>query len=78
MRLEIAGEGEPQEEPIRLKLRQYGDGVAVHVVDENGDNISHGMLVVFTNSGRLRIINNVDSPLGFILDDAGCISITRE
>ncbi|NOQ37375.1 hypothetical protein GQ472_00675 [archaeon] len=47
-------------------------------MDENGNPIDHGNLISLTKDGKLRRNNNVNTTLGFELDDKGRIKAEDE
>lgn len=62
-----------REEIAWLALRQQGDGVVVHVVDEKGEHIEAGNLIKFRNDGGMERLGGVNDALGFQLDERGRI-----
>lgn len=64
---------EIEEEPVRLALRQEGEGILVHVVDENGNHIDASNLVKFYSNGIIHRCSSVNKKLGFQLDSFGKI-----
>ena len=79
MKLEIYNESEPkQDEPVRLQLKHRGNKIAVIAVDAEGQDVSQGWLLSFTNDGSITRPICVSKKLGFNLTRNGRISLVDE
>ena len=76
MKLEIY-ESEKQKEikPVRLKLKQLSKDVCVVAVDEFGNEIKCGRLLLFTPTGKIYLCGLVNPSLGFELDAKSHIKV---
>lgn len=75
MKLEVYGEGQDSEVPVRLRLIQEGNNVKLIAVDEDGDALYSGYLFTITADGYLVRCTHVNPSLGFKLEDADKIKI---
>lgn len=75
MRLKVF-KGVDKEQKVTLSLKESDSGIYVVIVDENGTTLTH--LCHFVDTGKLRLISDVDKRFGFSLDSAGCINIENQ
>lgn len=79
MKFEIYRElQDPEEKPVRLRLRKCGSVCRLEVVNEDGDRRSSGTLLTITAAGWICRHESVNSDFGFDLDDKGCVKVEDE
>lgn len=70
--LKIYKEAEPKEKIYRLELKEDGESIAVHVVDENGKHLMGGNLLQFNKeTGRVRFSPSISGIFGLDLNEVG-------
>jgi hypothetical protein len=74
MKIEIYGEEEKKEEPLRLRLIKSKDGVFLAAVDEDGKPLATGFLLEITTEG-FRRLNWRSDKVGLPLDKYGRVVI---
>ena len=68
---------EPEVKPTRLRLVPILRGIAVEVVDNNGNRLSEGSLVEFRNDGTLYLNGLIGTKYGFKLDRLGRLVVKK-
>jgi hypothetical protein len=75
MKLKIYGKSDPVKAPVRLRLVPSGSNVTLEAVDENGDRVDRGCLLLITRNGTIHRPRGVSRDLGFQLDSYGHIKV---
>ena len=57
--------------PVRLCLYENDNGIALCVVDENGQKLPNGNLLVLDEDGYLRLRSGINTGLGLPLGERG-------
>jgi len=74
LEIEVFGDEEKKQEPLRLKLgKALSGGVMLRAVDAHGRVVDAGNILVIGRDGVLRLCTNINPGLGLNLDDAGRI-----
>jgi len=61
-----------EENKIRyLRLMEIFDEVSLVVVDENGERVDYGNILVIKDNGTIYLNRDINPALGFQLDDNG-------
>jgi len=70
MRVKVYNEIKPEpQKTLNLRLVEKDNGnVALHAVDDDGDTLLAGRLLLITTEGRLELIGCVNTDLGLDLD----------
>ncbi len=77
MKIEIWNEEQKEEEqPLRLRLVAFRNGVELQAVDKEGQKIWRGHLL-FISSAGLFLASAVSSKLGLKLDDIGRLEVSK-
>lgn len=83
MKYKVYDEAEEKKEPeaeviLKLGVDPYNKKqMHVYAVDEKGQRIDRGVLIVFRSDGTVRIPIHVNEKLGFKLGERGRIEITN-
>jgi hypothetical protein len=77
MKIQIWDKAESVDKVLRLRLVREGYCVSLQAVNEDGDLVCKGRLLVILDDGTLQLSTNVSDDLGLVLDKDGRIEVMR-
>lgn len=74
----VEEEEEPKEQEFFLKLEKEWDGITLILVDEQGEPVTNGTLLLIGNDMSLLRFSSIDKKLGFPLNSIGQLKMKGE
>lgn len=78
MKIEIWNEDQKEEEqPLRLRLRRSNDNIILSVVDEKGEVVDKGNILIIHKDGYSSLCSNVNRHFGLRLNNIGQLEVIQ-